>query len=157
MLVTQFNALLKQRLAKAEAVLGSKAAEYATDDDRLHNFKVAARYDDESPEKALWGMLKKHLVSLQDMINATEKHAAHHPLEMIDEKVGDSINYLILLEAIMKERLREQGVDIPAPIVRAASRMSAQPSEAPVRRRKTRKKAAKKKATRRKGPTKKRS
>lgn len=95
-----FDQLLAERLAKIEAVLGSKAREYASDSDRLHNFKAAGELQRCSPERALLGMLSKHLISVVDMIMDFIVYAP----EVVDEKIGDSINYLILLEALMKER-----------------------------------------------------
>lgn len=157
MLVSQFNALLQQRLVKSEAVLGSKAGEYASKTDRLHNFKVAARIAGCSPEKALWMMLLKHIVSVQDMVEASDQFAAHHSPEMIDEKLGDIINYMILLEGLMKERLRDQEIEVPPAIARTAARMAAAPTEGSAEPRRPRKKAAKKKSTRKKGSRKKRS
>ncbi|MCP4127754.1 MAG: hypothetical protein GY753_11905 [Gammaproteobacteria bacterium] len=80
-------------------VLGTKAGEYAHGGDRLHNFKVAAAVNDVPPEQALWGMATKHLVSVMDLVAG---RLVARP-EMVDEKIGDMINYLILLEAILKE------------------------------------------------------
>ena len=97
-----FEVLLHNRLNDIKNVLGNKSKEYSSTTDRLHNFKVAARLDDEIPERALWGMLKKHLVSVMDIKNTCDTKA--YSTEMIDEKIGDSINYLILLEALLKER-----------------------------------------------------
>ena len=99
----QFEKLLKARLVKMEQTLGAKAREYATDSDRLHNFKVAAGISETSVEKALWGMALKHLVSVIDMI---EGRTAVTP-ELVDEKIGDLINYLVLLEAVFMEEQEE--------------------------------------------------
>ena len=98
-----FDKLLDRRLEKTREVLGKKGEEYASDVDRLHNFKAAGRMDGESPEKALWGMLKKHLVSVMDMANGITSPIKCTD-EYIDEKIGDTINYFILLEARLKER-----------------------------------------------------
>lgn len=99
----EFNEILQARIESIQNVLGIKAREYAQKGDRLHNFKLAAQIDNETPEQALWGMLKKHLVCIIDMkdgrLEATE--------ELINEKIGDAINYLILLEALMKERIND--------------------------------------------------
>lgn len=94
-----FEIILEERLKQIKEVLGNKAKEYAHGGDRLHNFKVAARIDNETPAKALWGMAKKHIVSVMDLING-DLEPTH---EMINEKCMDMINYLILLEAILKE------------------------------------------------------
>jgi len=101
-----FNKVVEDRIAQIKAVLIKKAAEYSSDTDRLHNFKVAARLGQqvESPEQALVGMLKKHLVSVFDIVAATSPEIDKYPSKaMRDEKIGDSINYLILLEALLIE------------------------------------------------------
>lgn len=107
-----FDALLANRLSTTKKILGDKAKEYASDADRLHNFNVAARYDDECPEKALWGMWKKHMVSVQDIINKIE--TAHQKgedlmfsnteMDLINEKITDMVNYTILLEGLFNAR-----------------------------------------------------
>jgi len=100
MKTAEFDVILQARLQKIREILGNKAEEYALNGDRLHNFKVAARMKGETPAKDLWGMAAKHLVSVEDLVEgrlfASEK--------MVDEKIGDFINYLILLEAVFKEK-----------------------------------------------------
>lgn len=98
-----FNKVVDARIEKIKATLIKKAAEYSSDDDRLHNFKIAGRINGETPEKALWGMMAKHLVSVIDIIAGTSKGEV--PSEAIrEEKLNDSICYLILLEALIIER-----------------------------------------------------
>ena len=82
-------------------MLTAKADEYATDDDRLHNFKVAAGLQDVSAAQALAGMMAKHTVSIYDMIEARDQS---YPDELWIEKITDHINYLILLRAIITEQ-----------------------------------------------------
>lgn len=96
-----FNRLLEERIAKMRATLAAKAEEYATQD-RLHNFKEAAHLQSESPEKALLGMLVKHWVSVQDVVRDRLYYKSWKP-ELLDEKIGDAICYLVLLEALLKE------------------------------------------------------
>lgn len=100
----KFNEILEARLTKIKATLAVKAGQYATVGDRLHNFKVAARRLNCTPERALIGMKEKHCVSVMDIVSALDE-GIHQPIELIDEKIGDEINYLILLEALLKERL----------------------------------------------------
>ena len=102
-----FNNLLERRIKLTKKVLVSKSKEYSSETDKLHNFKAAAAVDSETPEQALWGMYKKHLVSIIDMKNATSGKEFNFTEEHIDEKIGDAINYMILLEALFKERLNE--------------------------------------------------
>jgi len=96
-----FNDLVAHRCEKIQATLCKKEEEYAINGDRFHNFRVAARMDGETPEKALKGMWLKHLVSVFDMIAYPGDVTEY----MIDEKIGDCINYLILLEGLLRERI----------------------------------------------------
>lgn len=96
-----FEVILNDRLQKIKSVLGNKAKEYAIGGDRLYNFKVAARINGSTPEQALWGMATKHLICVMDMVNGDLKTDK----AMIDEKIGDMINYLILLEAVLLENV----------------------------------------------------
>lgn len=97
----KFNEILRWRLAKTEKVLASKAGEYASSEDRLHNFKEAAAMLRCTPAQALLGFMTKHMVSIYDLVlsDATPSH------ETWDEKIGDAVNYLVLLEALVKEPL----------------------------------------------------
>lgn len=102
MIHTEFARVLEQRLNKTVAVLDAKNKEYASDVDKLYNFKRAAAMLGCSPEEALLGMLSKHLVSIIDMVQ--NKRDADYSIW--SEKIGDAINYLILLEAIIIEKGR---------------------------------------------------
>lgn len=109
MLQKDFDEILTDRLIAIKNILGSKAKEYATEGeggDRLHNFKVAARIAGTSPERALMGMAMKHLVSVMDLVDASDQENPSS-LYMINEKCGDLINYMILLEALLKERRKD--------------------------------------------------
>lgn len=94
-----FDELLNTRLAKIKDVLQSKGIGYAFNDDRLHNFKVAARLTGQTSPEALWGMAMKHLVSVEDLIKGRLENQRGN----VDEKLGDMINYLILLEALFED------------------------------------------------------
>jgi len=96
--------LIDRRFEKTRATLGSKAEEYASEDNRLHNFDVAARILDVTPEQALQGMMLKHLISVLDIIEWTGTKPEKITNPLIDEKIGDTINYLILLEALLLRR-----------------------------------------------------
>jgi hypothetical protein len=96
---TQFDQYVDQICESIKSTLKSKAKEYASGKSRFHNFEQAATINDTSPEQALWGMYSKHLVSVKDMV-----HTCYNlPKSMIDEKILDSINYHILLGAILLE------------------------------------------------------
>lgn len=95
----KFQDILTSRIAKIQQTLARKADEYAIGTDRLHNFHLAAKINNQLPEVALWGMATKHLVSIIDIVNDKNRFDE----TTIDEKIGDMINYLILLEAILLE------------------------------------------------------
>lgn len=96
-----FNKIIHEQISRCENTLCKKAEEYATED-RLHNFKVAATIQNCLPTTALGGMMAKHTVSVYDMLRGLEEGKSY-PLELWDEKIGDSINYLLLLAAAVRE------------------------------------------------------
>lgn len=103
-----FEKLLAQRLEKIKATLASKATEYATLD-RLHNFSRAADITGETAAQVCIGFFVKHLVSLLDIVDETaEGNFAKLTRPILDEKIGDAINYLILLEAIFVQVAESQ-------------------------------------------------
>lgn len=98
---TSFNISLDDVIARVCSLLGSEGAEYAGDEDRLHNFRAAAALRGITMHEALGGMMLKHTVSIYDMIDGVGE-GKYYPLEVWDEKIIDHINYLILLRAIVK-------------------------------------------------------
>lgn len=93
-----------------------KGKEYTRGKDRLSNFRRMAAIQRCTPEKALVGALSKHLASILDMVddldvkyvpviqNDIDIANLPAPLSQWDEKLGDAINYLILLRALVEER-----------------------------------------------------
>lgn len=102
----KFNDIVAGRCNKMEAILASKAKEYARGD-RLSNFKKAAAAMGGTPEKACLAFWMKHVISICDLVNDVEA-GKEVPLAMWEEKLGDAINYLVLLEAIVNERIGEK-------------------------------------------------
>ena len=97
----KFREVIDERIKKCRDVLAVKSGEYATED-RLHNFKIAAEIQNCTPITALGGMMCKHTVSIYDLIKRQEEgHIISK--ELWDEKIGDSINYLLLLTALLDE------------------------------------------------------
>ena len=88
-------------MALCREILQRKTKEYTGDDtDRLGAFKAAAALQHTTPERALAGMLAKHIVSLYDMCFDGD---ADYDISTWNEKITDSLNYLFLLKAIVKE------------------------------------------------------
>jgi protein-tyrosine phosphatase len=99
-----FNEIVERRLIMCRVTLSRKKEEYSREEDRLHNFKVAALFEDVTPEMALRGMLTKHVVSVYDMVDDIEFRDKIPTHEMLHEKITDWINYALLLEALIEER-----------------------------------------------------
>lgn len=97
-----FNEVTERRLQECIDVMCRKSDEYSTECDKLHNFKVAGALQGCSDIKALGGMMCKHTVSVYDLINDFE-NGKNISLGLWNEKIGDSINYLLLLNALVVE------------------------------------------------------
>lgn len=103
----EFEEIVKNRCNDINEILTNKAKEYAKLD-RLHNFKEAGRILNITPEEALKGMTTKHTICINDMIEDCKYNNFDRPIEYVKEKIGDEINYLILLEALLTERIKNK-------------------------------------------------
>ena len=97
-----FDKIVADRMAWCRQTLCAKGDEYARDGDRLWNFKAAGRKRNQHPAQALAGMEVKHDVSVDDIIDGLARGIVP-PKELVAEKIGDSINYLLLLEGLIEE------------------------------------------------------
>lgn len=114
-----FDELVKRRTGLINKVLASKGEEYSRNGERLWNFKEAAKVTGQTDVQAAWGMAMKHLVSVMDMIDQVgtatvesledqrycQVSVKNFSRDYVDEKIGDLINYLILIEALIVEKM----------------------------------------------------
>lgn len=100
----EFNNVVYDQLKHCKDILIQKGGEYAQSEDRLDHFKHSAQFMRMSPKKALFSFLAKHLVSIADMCSSDKKFE----FAKWNEKITDSINYLILLKAIIEEEEDEK-------------------------------------------------
>jgi hypothetical protein len=105
----EFDSIVHDRTVMIKRTLSVKAKEYRRNNDPLHNFRVAAKVGNTTEEKALWGFATKHYVSFLDILNDIEQGKLP-TFEYVDEKIGDLINYLILCEASMKEKINNSRI-----------------------------------------------
>lgn len=110
----KFNEVMEECISSIRTVLSRKAYEYARGD-RLSNFKRAAAKLNCTPEKALWGMAVKHDISITDLIDDLDKGKLID-LDLWNEKIGDNINYLILLSGLIHERAANQKIEDDIPL-----------------------------------------
>ena len=101
----EFNLLANGIFSECKAKLISKGQEYAKGKDRLSNFKRAAALEQVDPELALQGMMTKHVVSIYDYIDDLNDGIFALTTDQLEEKIVDNINYLILLWALVNERI----------------------------------------------------
>lgn len=97
----EFNEQYDYIIGKSRDMLCRKAEEYATDNDRMHNFNVAAAVMGCLPIEALAGMMSKHTVSVYDLVHRRVQAEQSVPRETWEEKIIDHINYLVLLWAMV--------------------------------------------------------
>src|SRR5690554_160172 len=102
----QFDKHVSDRIEEIQHVLQIKAKEYRKNDNPFHNFDRAAAMNNCTPERALMGMLAKHQISVLDLVDDIDSGKLPNR-ELVDEKIGDHINYLILLEGLIYRRLSE--------------------------------------------------
>lgn len=95
--------LVNYRIKAAKETLNTKNDIYARTSDRLSNFKTGATFLNITPEKCLFSYLTKHLSALHEFILRLDDNNLTDLAEW-QEKISDSINYLILLEALITER-----------------------------------------------------
>jgi hypothetical protein len=105
MTIEKFNETVTDQIARCSNMLVTKGNEYAPEantepaTDRLAHFKKAAAIMNTDQKGAVLGMLSKHLVSVSDM--CTDKQP--YSLDRWNEKITDSINYLLILRAVVEE------------------------------------------------------
>ncbi len=110
MTLNEFNNVVMEQMGRCKSLLFSKGEEYVPDaykqeeKDRLAMFKKAAVLTDTTPKVALLGMLTKHLVSVSDMCVFNQEYS----LDRWNEKITDSINYLLILRALVEEEAHEE-------------------------------------------------
>ena len=94
-----FSLIFEDTIRQMEKVLGAKAEEYASDLDRLQNFATASTLTNNNIAQACAGMMAKHTASVYEMVSTGKAYSA----ELWDEKIGDHLNYLVLLKACLIE------------------------------------------------------
>jgi len=103
MTIDKFNELVDYIVEeRVKKVMCAKSSEYARGADKLHNFKRAAEIDGITPIEALRGMHLKHRTSILDMLDDLMQDK-HHSKALWHEKLTDTLNYYILMWALLQE------------------------------------------------------
>lgn len=94
-----FKKVIEDAIASSMETLFSKNDHYNPNADKLKGFKVAAELQGITPRAALAGMRAKHTVSVYDILRSEELASP----EMVQEKLGDDLNYILLAFAVIHE------------------------------------------------------
>jgi len=105
----EFNSkYLPDMLDHTKRVLAAKQGEYSANQDRMHNFKASAILQGlvtvNNQESAAWNLVSKQITSVIDMVNDDK---GIYPYNHIQEKIGDVVNYFLLLGAMISDRIVE--------------------------------------------------
>tara|TARA_Y100001963_G_scaffold142027_1_gene211004 strand:+ start:764 stop:1081 length:318 start_codon:yes stop_codon:yes gene_type:complete len=101
--LNKFKELLETRFTKTRKVYSKKMNEYANDLDVFLSFKKGVGFSfQNTPEGVAWEYACKHFESIKTIVSKLPDEIPSD--ELVDEKIGDAINYLIILEGLIKER-----------------------------------------------------
>lgn len=99
----RFDEFVRELLDEIDAKLTCKGKEYNLEEDRLGFFKRAAGLGG-TPEKALFGFMLKHIVSVSDMV----AYERYFEMSVWKEKLIDIMDYCALLLALEEEKEKEE-------------------------------------------------
>ena len=108
MIPGKFQEIVASMLNHCNNTLVVKAKEYSRNNDSLHNFNqgVKSSTTGESREEIIWGMARKHWLSIIDIREDVKKDKLPAQ-ELLSEKFGDMINYLLIEYASITEKIEE--------------------------------------------------
>lgn len=105
----RLNEVINNAMSRIKASLKAKNDEYVRSGDRLGNFKRSGRILGQTPEQVLLEHFTKHYESMMSIVEDVEKGILPS-LSMLDEKIKDLVNYPILFEALILERIEQSGL-----------------------------------------------
>ncbi len=99
----KFMELLEERFNKTRETYSTKMIEYSNVNDVFESFKKGVGFSfHDTPEGVAWEYACKHFESIKTIISKCPEQVPTD--ELLEEKIGDAINYLIILEGLIKER-----------------------------------------------------
>ena len=106
----KFEKLCNEVLDEAQNTLFWKSQEYASDEDRLANFRQPSSMMNCSPAEVCLMYQMKHISSIAKM--AKESSQGVLPTqELLMEKCKDMLNYTLIFYTIMTEMIEQQAQD----------------------------------------------
>ena len=102
----RFDEIVEEVCEQVKQTLLIKAKEYRRGNNPFHNFDVGSQRSGLIREKVLDGFLLKHEISIADMTNDLVDGKLPTK-ELLDEKFGDNIIYLIIKKASIIDKIEE--------------------------------------------------
>jgi len=102
----EFEELLGAFKAHEEEILGHKGEEYATEEDRLKNFREIAQFLDVSMSEVALNYMLKHVQSIAQAVRSGSVEWCwqdENGNEGLKQRIADARNYLPLLAACIEE------------------------------------------------------
>lgn len=103
-----FENVVNATLDKCKETLVIKAKEYRRNNNPFHNFERGAELSGFDDVQVLKGFLLKHEVSINDIINDYSVDGILPTEAMLDEKIGDILNYYLILKAMFIQKIEER-------------------------------------------------
>jgi hypothetical protein len=105
--------VVQRRVQLIQDVLQNKNEEYAGQDDVFKAFTEALPLSFHDTKQAVaWEFMVKHLQSIKLIIEEKAKKGKLPDEKLLEEKIGDAINYLILIEGMFKEDMAPQKIEM---------------------------------------------
>jgi hypothetical protein len=101
-----FEKIWLDQVQTEKSMLLERAEAYATNGDRLGNFKEGGQLNDCHPLRYGFTLVSKHIIALRDLVKKIESgngNADDYELAKFTEYVTDIRNYAVLLKAIYME------------------------------------------------------
>ena len=96
--------VVQRRVQLIQEVLEHKNSEYADKEDVFKAFTESLPLSFHDTKQAVaWEFMVKHLQSIKMIIEAKAKSGKLPDEKVLEEKIGDAVNYLILIEGMFKE------------------------------------------------------
>ena len=102
----RFDEIVEEVCEQVKQTLLVKAKEYRRQNNPFHNFDMGSQRSGLIREKVLDGFLLKHEISIADMTNDLVDGKLPTK-ELLDEKFGDNIIYLIIKKASIIDKIEE--------------------------------------------------
>ena len=104
--------VVQRRVQLIQDVLQSKNEEYAGQEDVFKAVTESLPLSFHDTKQAVaWEFMVKHLQSIKMIIEARSKSGKIPDEKVLEEKIGDAINYLILIEGMFKEDMEPRKLE----------------------------------------------